>query len=217
VSDIFSEVDEDLRREQFRKIWERYGNLILAVAVLIVVGVGGWRGWQWYEGKLAGEAGARFEAAVTLGEQKKFTEAEAAFNQIAAEGPKGYKLLARLRAADAAAARDRSESAKAFEAIAADNSLEQADRDLAAIRAAYIVADKATYDDMLKRLEPLAAPNRVFRHTARELLALSAFQAKNENAARQWIDTILSDATTPAGVRTRTDVLRALLPPAVKG
>ncbi len=70
---------------------------------------------------------------------------------------------------------------------------------------------------MLKRLEPLAAPNRVFRHTARELLALSAFQAKNENAARQWIDTILSDATTPAGVRTRTDVLRALLPPAVKG
>ncbi len=98
MSDIFSEVDEDLRREQFRKIWERYGNLILAVAVLIVVGVGGWRGWQWYEGKLAGEAGARFEAAVTLGEQKKFTEAEAAFNQIAAEGPKGYKLLARLRA-----------------------------------------------------------------------------------------------------------------------
>ena len=36
MSDIFDEVDEEVRREQFRKLWERYGNLFIAVAVLIL-------------------------------------------------------------------------------------------------------------------------------------------------------------------------------------
>ena len=46
VSDIFDEVDEEVRREQFKKLWDRYGTLFVALAVLIVVAVGGWRGYQ---------------------------------------------------------------------------------------------------------------------------------------------------------------------------
>lgn len=217
MSDIFHEIDEDLRREQFRKIWAKYGNLILVVALLIVLGVGGWRAWQWQQSKVAAEAGASFEAAVALSEQNKPTEAEAAFTRLAAEGPAGYQVLARLRAAEEAAVRDRAAGIKAFEAIAADGSLRALDRDLAAIRAAYLVIDSDSYDDFLKRLQPLTGESRPFRHTARELLALAAWRAKNEAAARQWIDTIMSDAGTPAGLRTRTNVLRALLPPAAKG
>lgn len=217
MSDIFSEVDEDLRREQFRRIWAKYGNLILAVAVIVVVGVGGWRAYQYWQGQIAAKAGAEFEAAVVLSDTAKHAEAEAAYAKIAADGPAGYKLLARLRAAEAKAAIDRTEGAKAFDAIAADGSLKQLDRDLAAIRAAYIVVDSSDFDAMLTRLKPLADESRPFRHSARELLAFSAWRAKNEAAARQWIDTILSDAGSPAGLRTRINVLRALLPPAAKG
>ena len=64
VSDIFNEVDEEVRREQLKKLWERYGILIIALAVLFVAAVGGWRGYQWWEAKKAAEAGAAFEAAV---------------------------------------------------------------------------------------------------------------------------------------------------------
>ncbi len=46
MSDIFREVDEEVRREQLKKLWERYSILIVAVAVLIVAGVGGWRGYE---------------------------------------------------------------------------------------------------------------------------------------------------------------------------
>ena len=41
MSDIFREVDEEVRREKLNQLWERHSNLIVAVALLIVLGVAG--------------------------------------------------------------------------------------------------------------------------------------------------------------------------------
>jgi hypothetical protein len=83
VSDIFQEVDEEVRREQFKKLWERYQGFVIAAAVLIVLAVAGWRTYDWWETKKAAEAGAAFEAAIALSEESKHAEAEAAFSKIA--------------------------------------------------------------------------------------------------------------------------------------
>ncbi len=96
VADIFQEVDEEVRREQLKKLWERYGNLLIAACVLIVAGVGGWRGYEYWQAKKAGETGTAFEQAVTLAEAGKHKEAEAAFAKIAADGTAGYRVIARL-------------------------------------------------------------------------------------------------------------------------
>ena len=94
MADIFHEVDEEVRRERLQKLWERYNVLIIAVAVLIVAGIGGWRGYQWWLDKQAAAAGAKFEAAVTLSEAGKHAAAEAAFSKLAAAGaPAGYRTL----------------------------------------------------------------------------------------------------------------------------
>ncbi len=69
---------------------------------------------------------------------------------------------------------------------------------------------------MLQRLEPLTAPGATYRHSARELLALSAWRANDMTAARQWLDLIGNDAETPSGMRSRAEALQALLPPVAK-
>ncbi|MGE0619298.1 MAG: tetratricopeptide repeat protein [Afipia sp.] len=216
MSEIFNEIDEDLRREQFKKLWDKYSVLIIGVAILIVAGVGGWRGYQYLEAKKAAEAGSAFEAAVALSEQGKKAEAEAAFAKIATEGAKGYRALARLRAAADAAAADPKTAAKLYDSIAADPGISVTEQDLARIRAASLVMETEPYADMLKRLEAATAEGRTFRHTARELLALSAYRANDATAARQWLDMIGNDARTPASLRSRAEALQALLPPAAK-
>ncbi|EKS42426.1 tetratricopeptide repeat protein [Afipia clevelandensis] len=216
MSEIFNEIDEDLRREQLKKLWDKYSFLIIGVAILIVAGVGGWRGYQYLEAKKAAEAGSAFEAAVTLSEQGKKAEAEAAFTKIATEGAKGYRALARLRAAADAAAADPKAAAKLYDSIAADPGISVTEQDLARIRAASLVMETEPYADMLKRLEAATAEGRTFRHTARELLALSAYRANDATAARQWLDMIGNDARTPASLRSRAEALQALLPPAAK-
>jgi hypothetical protein len=213
VSELFNEVDEDLRREQLKKLWDKYSIYIVGAAILIIVGVGAWRGYEYYEAKRAAEAGAAFTAAAELAEQNKHAEAEAAFDKIASSAPSGYRLLARLRAAAEASVRDPKEAVKLYDAIAGDRSLPAPFRDLANIRAARLVMESANYNDMVQRLEPVAAANGAFRHSAREMLALSAWRANNVAATRQWIEMITTDAETPGSLRSRADVLQALLPP----
>jgi hypothetical protein len=216
VSEIFNEIDEDLRREQLKKLWDRYSIVVVAAAILIVAAVGGWRGYMYLEAKKAAEAGSAFEAAVTLSEQGKSAEAEAAFAKIAADGSKGYRGLARLRAAAEAATRDPQAAAKLYEAIAADPAMSGTEQDLARIRAGSLLMETEPYAAMRQRLEPATGEDRTYRHTARELLALSAWRANDLTAARQWLDMIGNDARTPASMRSRAEAMQALLPPAAK-
>ena len=217
VADIFQEVDEEVRREQLKKLWERYGTLLIALCFLVVAGVGAWRGYEYWQAKKAGQSGAAYEHALTLAEAGKNTEAEAAFDKIATDGTAGYRLLARLRAAAALVPTDRAGAIKAYEAIAADNSVGQVIEDLANVRAGLLLVDTAPYAQMRERLEPLTASNRTFRHGARELLALSAWKAGDMTSARKWTDMMMTDPDTPGGTRSRAEVLSELISANGKG
>lgn len=211
MADIFHEVDEEVRKERLQKIWQQYGHYIVAFAVLVVVGVGGWRGYQYWENKKSAEAGAQFERAAALSDQGKHAEAETAFAAIARDAPSGYRALARLRAAAALSETDAKAAVAAYDAIAADNSVDRNLRDAAAVRAGMLLVDSAPFDEIRRRLDPMAEPGRTFRHTAREMLALSAWRTGDAAAARRYIDMISGDAETPQGTRARADVLSALL------
>jgi hypothetical protein len=211
VADIFHEVDEEVRRERLQQLWDRYSIYVIALAVLIVAAIGAWRGYEYWEAKKAAAAGAAFESALSLSEAGKHAEAEAAFAKVAAEAPAGYRMLARLRAAAELAQTKRADAVKAYDELAADTSLGATLQDLAAVRAGMLMVDSAPLSDMRRRLDPVSEPGRTFRHSARELLALSAWRNHDFTAARRYIDMIATDAETPPGTRARADLLSALI------
>ena len=216
MSELFDEVDEEVRRDQFKKLWDRYSLHIIAGMILIVAAVGGWSIYRYLEAEKAAEAGAAFDRAVELSEASKHTEAEAAFADLVAKAPFGYRVLARLRMAAEVANRDPQAAAKLFDELAADRSVGVAEQDLARIRAAQLLLESTTYPNIKERLEAAAAPGATFRHTARELLALSAWRANDAAATRQWLDLISNDGETPPSLRSRAEALQALLPPVAK-
>ena len=216
MSELFDEVDEEVRREQLKKLWDRYSIYIIAAALLIIAAVAGWRGYEYLEAQKAAEAGAAFDAALDLAEQNKHSEAQAAFDKLATTAPAGYRMLARLRAAGEVAASDPQAGAKLYDELAADRSIGTEQQDLARIRAAGLLLDTDSYPNMLQRLEAATKPDATFRHTARELLALSAWRANDITSARQWLDMIAGDGETPAAMRSRAEALQALLPPVAK-
>jgi hypothetical protein len=216
VSEFYDEVDEEVRRDQLKKLWDRYSIFIVAAAILIVAAVGGWRGYQYVEAKKAAEASVAFNRAVELSEQGKHEDAEKAFADLVTKAPYGYRLLSRFHVAAEVASRDPKAAAKMFDDLAADSSIGAEQQELARIRAAGLLVDSATYPAMKQRLEPQTVPEAAFRHSARELLALSAFRANDTSAARLWLDQISADADTPPSLRSRAQALQALLPPVAK-
>jgi len=217
VTDIFHEVDEEVRRERLKKLWERYSVYLIAACVVVVVGVGGWRGYEWWQAKQAALSGAAFEQAVTLAESGKHAEAAAAFAKLSADGTAGYRVLARLREAAELATTDRKAAVAAYDAIATDNRVGQVVQDLAAVRAGYLLVDSAPYSEILHRLESATVPDRAFRHSAREILALSAWKAGDTSAVRQWTEMIMGDPQTPPGPRSRAQMLSELIAASAKG
>lgn len=212
MSDIFHEVDEEVRREQFRKIWERYGKYIIGACILVVAAVAGWRFYEWNEAKKAAEAGGQFEAAVALENEGKSKEAEEAFAKIAtgSASTSSYRMLARFREAGELARRDPKAAVAIYDQLSADSGNGAVLQDLAAVRAGTILVDTAPYSDIRQRLEPLTAQDRAFRHSARSTLALSAWKANDLTAMRRWTDMILADPETPPGTRGQIQMLLAL-------
>ncbi len=210
MADIFREVDEEVRREQLKKLWDRYQNLVFVGVFLILAAVGGWRGYEYWQIKLAAETGAAFEAAQTLSDEGKHAEAEAAFAKIIAEGPASYRALARVRQAAELAQREPKSAIPAYEKIAADRSVSQALQDLAAVRAGSLLIDEGSFTEARSRLEPLAAQGRPYRFTARELLAVAAWRSGDMTAAKRWFDMIAADIQTPPATRARIEMLIAL-------
>jgi len=217
VADIFQEVDEEVRRERLLQLWQRYGNVLIALCILIVAAVGGWRGYEWWQNRKAAESGAAFENAVQLAEAGKHQEAEAAFAKLAADGSAGYRPLARLREAAELAGTDKAAAVKAYDEIAANRNAGQVIQDLAALRAGFLLVDTAPYSEIRQRLEPQTAADKTFRHSARELLALSAWRSGDMAAAKQWANMIITDPQTPQGTRSRAEVLSELIASSGKG
>src|SRR5688572_17193942 len=123
MSDIFREIDEEVRRDKAAAVWKKYGNVFIAIAVLVVLGVAGWQFWQQQERKKAEAVGARFEAAMRASRDGNASEAETILTELSANAPAGYRQLSRFRLAAETGKRDAAAGATAFDALANDGSL----------------------------------------------------------------------------------------------
>ena len=176
MSDIFREVDDDIRRDQLRNVWDRIAPYVIGAAILIVAATAGYRGWEYWRQQQAETSGDRFISAVQLSDDGQYEEAIAALEALAADGNGGYPMLARFRVAtEKARSGDTAGAVAEFDVIAAGNAPEEM-RAMARLRAALLLLDTATVADLELRLRDLAAVGSPWRHTAREILGLAAWR-----------------------------------------
>jgi hypothetical protein len=212
MTDIFNEVQEDLRRERAKAIWDRFGWLFVAVVVLVVGGVGGWRAWQYFDARAAAEAGDRYQAAAKLADDGKTDEARAAFAAIVADGRGGYPTLAKLRAANESTAKDPAAALKLYTEVAGDASADPLLRDTARARGGYLAVDQTSRDEVRRLIEPLALGEGPWLNAAREILGLSAYKAGDMAEARRQFEAVVSDPEAPPATRQRADLMLAVVP-----
>jgi hypothetical protein len=206
------EVDEELRREQLKALWDRFGWLFIGVCVLIVAITAGYRGWIWWEERRAAAAGDRFLAAIEAIEQGDRAEGEAQLTAIVAEGGPGYAALARLKlAGEKVAAGEKEAALAAYDALAGDSSLGEPLRDLARIRAALLALDMGDAAGAAERAETLNVPGDPWRHAAREVLGTAAYSTGDLRKAREYFTSIQEDAETPVDIWQRSGLMISLI------
>jgi hypothetical protein len=210
VSDIFQEVEEDVRREKLEQIWRQYGPYIIGAAAALVLFTGALTGWRAYESRRQAERARAFIEAAALSESNP-PEAVKAFETLGARSG-SYALLARFRAAEALLKQgERTKAAALYDGIAADSSAQQRLRELAALKSAYLGADTMSLADLRARLAPLTRADGAWRHLARELLAFAALEEGEKDSAIAEFRKLVDDSTTPDGVRSRAETMLGIL------
>ncbi len=210
MTDIFHEIQEDLRRERMRKLWDRYGIVLIAAVVLAIAGAAAWSGYTYWRQQQAITTSVALDEAGALSAAGKYAEAEAAFQEIARTGPAGYRAIALFRAAEAAAKRDPAAGVSAFDATAADSRLPALARDMARLRAGLMVLDTSDLAAVKQRVGDLAAGTGPLRNPAREVLALAQMKAGDLAAANKTATEITEDAEATGGIRSRAELIRRL-------
>lgn len=206
------EVDEELRQDQARALWKRFGPYFIGAAVAIVVATAGWRFYQYTVESKANASGDRFLAALELAAEGKTDEAAEALEALQADGYGSYPVLARMREATLKAqAGDPAGAVVAFDAVAADGTIPDVIRDMARLRAALLLVDNGSYDDVAERVEPLTGDANALRYSAREALGLSAWKAGNVGDAEKLFDQIAGDPAAPRALAARAGIMLELI------
>ncbi len=214
MTDIFQEVDEEVRRDKAAEFWKKYQNVIIGAALLIVLAAGGFRYWQYEKQRAAQAAGDEFQAAIAAFDAGKTNEAFGGLAKLAADAPGGYRVLAQMTEAGAKAAADPGAAIASFQAIAGNGSVDPLFRDAAKLRAALLQLNVPGEEAAgTAALTLLAAADGPYRRLARLTLGALAIGRGDYDDAGKELDDVLGDPETSPTERQLAERWLSLVAP----
>lgn len=210
MSDIFREIEDEVRQERLQKWWKKYGDYVIAGVSVVVIAVAGWKLWQHYEQQQRLKASSKFESAVQMSAAGQSDLAAQAFAQIAKQAPSGYAKVAEMSRADDLLAAGRTNEAVAIYMKLADSN-KNGLGDVARMRAAWAQADTISAGDLNKLLAPLNDGKSQWRFMAQELIAYKAFKDGNIADALKQYRALAAEPGVIASVRARAEAMATFL------
>lgn len=148
------DLQEQEQIDALKAWWKENGNRLLGALLIIVVAMGGWRGWQHYQNRQSSEAAtlyAGFNQQLESGKVKRINDAAAAVMEKYASS--GYAPRAALLAAQMNEQVEEQARAKTQLHWVIDHAEEAGLKDVARLRLAAVLLDEKKHDDALKLLE----------------------------------------------------------------
>lgn len=211
MTDVFEEVEEQLRADRYKTLalralpWALGG---LAAILVVALGVWGWGAWQTRTMAEASQAYAEGVEAFGAGDMNK---AEQRFAEVAESGPDGYAALALMQQAGLRVNDgDIPGAVKLFDA-AAEKAPDPIMADAARLKSAFALLDTAPLSELKTRLEPLTEEGRPYRALALEALAFARLMGGEMDEAREdfGVLTLMPGASDVA--RQRAQAARAMI------
>jgi len=203
VVDVFDQVEEELRSDRYKRLARTWLPVVGGVLAIALAAALGWWGWQSLETSKADKASIAYQRGVESLEANNPIGADAAFIQAAKEGNGAYKSLALQQRAGIAQKDNRITEAVALFDEAAKAAGDPLLADGARFKAALLLMDTASYEDIQKRLEPLTGEHRPLRPFAQEALAFAQLQHGKIEEARSTLVVLKNGLDTPQIVSQR--------------
>ena len=223
MPDIFDEVEEDLRAERASSFARRFGGLGALGVVVVLAGTGAYVWWSQQRAAQTQIVADRFIAAAAQADKAETplggldrsaaSQAAATFADIAAHGPAGYAVLARLRlAAVQWQLGEKTQASASWQDVASDGDAPKLLRDLAVVTSAQHQVDSADPILLKQTVQALTAPDNPWRPMAEQVVALIDLRQGNTREAGDILRRLSIDPMAPEGIRQMAGSLALALP-----
>jgi len=210
VTDIFREVEEEVRRERYAELWKKYGDYVIAGAALLIIAAAGIQLWRIHEQREQAKASANYALASQMLDGGASGAAALSFDKLAQTAPGGYAQLSLLQKANALYATGNvAQAVETYKQVAAKGDPLLAP--VARIRAAWATVDSAPRSDIDALLKPLLDQTSPWHPMAREIVAYEDYRAGATAKAQTEYQAISKDKDAPSAVRRRSEVMAEYL------
>jgi hypothetical protein len=206
VSDVFEQVEEELRSERYKRLARTWLPVVGGILLVALIAALAWWGWQSWETSKADKASVAYERGLEALQANNPVGADAAFTQAAKEGNGAYKSLALQHRAGIALDAGRDAEALSLMDEAAKASRDPLIADAAAFKAMLLAMDIETLEQVQARAKGLTGDKRPFSAFAREAEAMALLQAGKTAEAKDMLAILKNDLDTPEVVTRRAQI-----------
>lgn len=215
MSDIFREVDEDLKQERLQNLWKKYGSYLIGSIVGVILCVSGYTYFDYTQTQKLKSEQLAFEKAIFESQNIETDQALAKLEAFEKEADKNYQILTYFyKAHYLQKKKDNAQAFKVYSDIYSHKSADQSFKHLALIFGGQLLTKiEAASDkkDIILGLENLSKGNSRWKYLALELLALENIKQGNNEKARQFVTQLIEDANSPHSSKMRAKEIKHLL------
>ena len=207
MSDIFQEIDEDLRQDKAARLWKAYGKYLIALAIFIILAIASYRFIEHKNEKNREQTSELYELASETGRSGDKKAAIELLSDEMFDENIGYSIISKLKKAALAKSNNDLEGTEiVLKEIITNEDIPLYLRDLARLK---LFASER--DINIPQLDTLIEEEGPWKFLALELKGGIQLEHGNLKEARSIFKELTDDANTPNNLRRRaSEILKAL-------
>lgn len=211
MTDLFEEVEEQLRSDRYRTLARKVLPWVLAALAAGLIAALGWWGYSNWRDSQAAKASEQYAAALDAFSRGDEATATRLWTDVSKSQAAAFKTLALMQLGGLQVTSDKPQAAVAYFDQAAEAAPDPILADAARLKSALALLDTAPYAELEKRLTPLIADGRPYRLEAREALGFAKLMKGDTAGARSDFLVISSSLDVGEGARARAKAAMDLI------
>lgn len=178
------EIDEELKNEQLKRLWDKYGLFVILFVVIAISAVVSFETFKAWKEKRNQEFSDTYAYALNLQNQGRYAEAMEVLDNLIKSNKSIYSEIAEIQKANVFLEQGKNQEALSIlEKVVADEDFNPQMKDIATIKLASFKLDYASQDEIKAMLNPFIEQNSTWANIAKEMLAMLAIREKDYNTA----------------------------------
>ena len=207
MADIFDEVSEDLRKDQYKQIWFKYKKFIISFIFIFVLSVVTFKIIELYQEKKKIEISTLYFEGLKEIKNKNYEKAEVLFEKIIKNADIGYTLLSYFKLANINLNKKNFQSMEMYyDKIMSLDNINKAYKDYALILK-ITNSPNINNDDKIKALKPFLTSPSEFQPIASELEILYLIENKKMKTARNKLDKLFKQKSISNNQKNRLSTI----------